>query len=88
MQFQQQIEAACAGRFGAAVFLDPQTGEVLAMVSQPGYDLNDLTGRIRPEVWKGLQNAEGTPFINRATEAAYAPGSVWKVVMALNALTE
>ncbi len=88
LKFQQQIEADFAGRFGAAVFLDPQTGEVLAMVSQPGYDLNDLTGRIRPEVWKGLQNAEGTPFINRATEAAYAPGSVWKVVMALNALTE
>ena len=88
LKFQQQIEADFAGRFGAAVFLDPQTGEVLAMVSQPGYDLNDLTGRIRPEVWKALQNAEGTPFINRATEAAYAPGSVWKVVMALNALSE
>ncbi len=87
LRFQEAIERAFAGRFGAAVFLDPKSGEVYALLSQPAYDLNQLTGRIRPEVWQQLQAADGAPFVNRAVEAAYAPGSVWKTVMTLAALT-
>jgi penicillin-binding protein 2 len=86
MKFEQVIEKAFDGRFGAAVVMDTRTGDILALTSQPGYDLNELTGHIAPEVWKRLQTAPGTPFVNRATEAAYAPGSVWKTVMALAAL--
>ncbi len=87
MKFQGVIEKAFEGRFGAAVFMDTMTGDILALTSQPGYDLNELTGHISPEVWRKLQTAPGTPFVNRATEAAYAPGSVWKTVMALAALS-
>lgn len=70
-----------AGRRGAVVALDPQTGEVLAMVSVPTYD----PGAIE-EIGEGLLEDETSPLLNRATQGLYPPGSTFKTVTAAAAL--
>jgi peptidoglycan glycosyltransferase len=71
------------GTGGAAVLLDPSTGAVLAMASQPGYDPNTID---EPGESERLNRAEDAPLINRPTQSVYAPGSTMKVVTAAAAL--
>ncbi len=68
-----------AGRKGAVVALDPRTGAVKVMASVPGFDPNHL-----PDA--RAQAVEGSPLLNRATQAHYPPGSTFKVVTAAAAL--
>ena len=67
-------------RAGAAVLLRPKDGAVLVLVSNPGFDPN----RLEPELFRGP--SPGTPLLNRATQGLYPPGSVFKVVMAAEAI--
>ena len=67
---------------GALVALDPRTGEVLAMVSHPGFDLNLFSGGISTQDWSGLVSDPALPLLNRAIQAQLAPGSIYKVVLA------
>ena len=67
------------------VVLDPYTGAVLALVSQPSYDPNAFTGGMSQEEWQHLTGPE-RPQQNRAIGALYAPGSVFKIVTAAAAL--
>ena len=67
------------GKPGAAVAQVPQTGEVLAMVSSPSFDPEDVVG--------SLEDAD-MPFFNRAIGGVYPPGSVFKVVTATAGLEE
>jgi len=69
---------------GAAVMLDVNTLEVLAMVSKPDYDLNDTTPFISNETWKKMQENGGLQ--NRAIQGVYPPGSPFKLVTATAAL--
>ncbi|MEX1071919.1 MAG: FtsW/RodA/SpoVE family cell cycle protein [Anaerolineales bacterium] len=55
---------------GAAVLLDVASGEMIAIVSQPGYDANTLG-----EDWESLLASESSPLLNRATQGAYPPGT-------------
>jgi penicillin-binding protein 2 len=71
-------------RSGAVVACDPQTGEILVMVSRPSFDPNDFTKRITPAVWKKL-NAPNHPLFNRCL-SGFPPGSVWKPITMLAAL--
>jgi penicillin-binding protein A len=73
--------ASSATGEGSAVALDPQTGEILALVSYPSYDPNGIDDNF-PE----LQQAEGSPLLNRATQGLYIPGSIFKVITAAAAL--
>lgn len=66
---------------GAAVALDPRTGEVLALVSAPYFDANQLAER-----WEALRTDEAAPLVARATEGLYVPGSVFKIVTASAAI--
>ncbi|GAA0121681.1 MAG: penicillin-binding protein 2 [Clostridium argentinense] len=66
---------------GSVVALEPSTGEVLAMVSKPTFNPNNLA-----EQWDALSKDEETPFLNRATAGLYPPGSTFKAVTALAAL--
>jgi peptidoglycan glycosyltransferase len=67
---------------GAVVALNPKTGEVLAMVSKPSFDPNNLE-----KIWETLQKPEANqPFINRATAGLYPPGSTFKTITAISAL--
>jgi penicillin-binding protein 2 len=79
---QVVAESALAGKSGAVVALDPRTGEVLAMASQPALDPNDFAVRVPREEWQRLNEDPGHPMLNRTIQAQLAPGSVFKVVMA------
>lgn len=71
---------------GAAVALDPETGEVLAYVSKPGLDPNAFTKVISTEDYRAMQEGDANPFLDRVAGAKYAPGSTLKLVMAAAAL--
>lgn len=88
LDLQVVAELAMEGRRGAVVALNPQTGEVLALVSTPSYDPNHFVGRIDSREWSRLQNDENRPLFNRALQAQLAPGSTFKPIMLLAALEE
>jgi penicillin-binding protein 2 len=68
---------------GAAVALNPQTGEVLAMASSPAYNPNVYSRRFTPQVWKTILSNPFKIEVNRAIKGGYSPGSVFKVVMGM-----
>ncbi|MGH8900206.1 MAG: penicillin-binding protein 2 [Egibacteraceae bacterium] len=72
---------------GAAVVLDPRSGEVIAMASFPTYSPAEFVGGVSQRYWSWLQDKENAfPLINRVIQASYPPGSVFKVVSAAAAL--
>ena len=71
---------------GAVVVMDVRTGEVMSMVSSPTYDPNIFTERLLIRDWRRLQEHPRNPLLNRVTAGAYAPGSTFKMVVALAAL--
>ena len=77
-----------AGFDGAAVVLDPRSGEVLALVSRPAYDPNAFATGIAAGAWGQLLADPLNPLQNRALRGRYSPGSTFKVVMAIAALEE
>jgi len=78
-----------AGGFnGAAVVLDPRTGEVLAFTSRPGYDPNNFAAGIDRATWAGLNTDPLKPLQNRAIQGLYSPGSTFKIAVAVAALEE
>ncbi|MGE3578644.1 MAG: penicillin-binding protein 2 [Vicinamibacterales bacterium] len=87
---QQAVEDAfkASGFNGAAVFLDPRTGEVLAFASVPGYDPNAFASGIDRSTWSALNGDRFKPLQNRAIQGRYSPGSVFKMAVALAALEE
>ncbi len=88
---QQAASEAMDGIRGAAVALDPKTGAILAMVSNPTFDPNDLAGHDLEAVGKNydeLNADDSQPLVNRAIGGdLYPPGSVFKVVTAAAALS-
>ena len=70
---------------GAAVVVDPKTGDVLAMASVPSFDPNQFIPSIDQEDWKKLVEDDTNPLTNRAI-LAYAPGSTFKTITALAGL--
>jgi len=73
---------------GSAVVIDCNTGELLALVNSPSYDLNLFTGGISPADYEALLNDERNPLFNKAIASKMAPGSVFKMAIALAALEE
>jgi len=70
---------------GAAVVLDPNNGDILAMASVPSFDPNAFVPNISRAEWEKLAKDETTPLMNRAINA-YAPGSTFKICTALAGL--
>ena len=75
-------------RKGSAVALDPNTGAVLAMYSSPSYDLNLLASPGADDYWKQIAKDPKGYLINRAIQGAYPPGSTYKIVTGIAALSE
>ncbi len=73
---------------GSIVAIDPQNGELLALISSPGYNPNLLVGRERSSNYSKLLNDTLVPLMNRATMGTYPPGSTFKMVNALVGLQE
>ena len=87
---QEAAEAAfkVAGFDGAAVVLDPRSGEILSLVSLPAYDPNAFAMGIDSATWTGLNDDTRRPLNNRALQGRYSPGSTFKIAMAVAALEE
>ena len=79
---------ALGNRPGAAVALDPNTGEILLMTSVPAFDPNRFAKGMDAALWRGLLTDPDTPLINRVIQGQYAPGSVFKIVTTIAALEE
>jgi penicillin-binding protein 2 len=73
---------------GAAVLMDPQSGEVLAFTSLPGYDPNAFSAGIDPATWTALNTDGLRPLTDRAIQGRYSPGSTFKIAVAAAALEE
>ncbi len=73
---------------GSAVVSDPNTGEVLACVSYPGYDNNRLANTMDSKYYNQLVTGLSRPFYNNATQERTAPGSTYKMLSSVAALTE
>jgi penicillin-binding protein 2 len=86
VQLQEAAEAALAGRRGAIVAIQPQTGEVLAMVSQPSFDPNPFVTGIGFKAYADLRDSIDRPLYNRVLRGLYPPGSTIKPMMAVAGL--
>lgn len=84
-RLQKAAFEAFGEQTGAAVVLDVNSGEVLAMVSLPSFDPNWFTNGISYEHWNALQT-EKAPLLNKAVAGEYSPGSTYKIAVALAAL--
>ncbi|MDR2897550.1 MAG: penicillin-binding protein 2, partial [Spirochaetaceae bacterium] len=78
---QQLAEKALGNRVGAAVVMQPATGEVLAMVSYPYYDPNIFSRETMGAEYARLLNDPNNPLLNRVVNASYPPASTFKIVM-------
>lgn len=88
IDLQQYGESLMVNKKGSIVAIEPETGEILALVTSPQYDPKLLVGRVRGENYKKLQQDTLKPLFNRALMAKYPPGSTFKLVNGLIALQE
>ena len=85
-RLQEAAENALAGRRGAIVAIQPSTGDVLAMVSQPSYDPNLFVTGISFKAYAELRDSIDRPLYNRVLRGLYPPGSTVKPAVALAGL--
>ena len=85
-RLQKVVRNELAGYRGAAVVLEPHTGEILAIVSMPDYDPNLFAKGINQVRYTALQQDPNKPLLNRALYGRYAPGSTLKPILALAGL--
>jgi penicillin-binding protein 2 len=83
-EFQRMVRAKCEVGTSAVV-LDARNGEVLAMATQPSFDPNIFSSGVSAEQWRQWTRSRETPLINKVTNGLYAPGSTFKMVVALAA---
>ena len=87
-RIQEAAEKAMEGHAGAVVVMDPRNGDVLAMVSTPAFEIDRFTGSIDREFWLRVMKDPEFPMLNRTIQSQYAPGSVFKIVVAAAGLQE
>ena len=88
IELQQYAEILMRGKLGAVVAIEPQTGEVLALVTSPSYDPALLVGRDRGKNYKALRDNPYKPLLDRSIQGAYPPGSTFKPGQGLILLQE
>jgi penicillin-binding protein 2 len=86
IKLQEAAEEALGGRRGAIVAMDPRTGEVLAMVSQPSFDPNLFVTGIGFQAYADLRDSIDRPLFNRVLRGLYPPGSTIKPAVAIAGL--
>ena len=87
MEVQLLAHQALGTNRGAVVVLDPGNGDVLAMISGPGFDANRFVPYISSKDWKLLSENPANPLLNRAVAGTYPPGSTFKPLVGLAAST-
>ncbi len=88
IQLQLLAEELLAGKIGSAVAIEPKTGEILALASNPGWNPKVLVGKERSKNYSMLLKDPTKPLMNRATQATYPPGSTFKTIQALVCLEQ
>ena len=83
IQLQIVAEKLLAGKIGSIVAIEPQTGEILTLASNPTWNPKLLVGKERSKNYSTLLKDPTNPMMNRATQAAYPPGSTFKTIQAL-----
>lgn len=86
LELQRWVAERLKNESAAAVVMDVITGDILAMVSVPGFDSNAFARGITQTEWNDLLNHPMKPLFNKAASGAYPPGSTYKMVTALAAL--
>lgn len=86
LKLQQAAYEAFGEETGAAIAVDPNNGEILSMISKPGYDTNLFISGISHKDYQALLNAPEKPLFNRSIKGGYEPGSTIKPYMALAGL--
>ncbi len=85
---QRAANAAFKGKYGAVVVLNPQNGEILAMISAPSYNPAIYQDGLTPDKWQALLADPYKPLFDKTTGGTFPPGSVYKPIVALAALSE
>jgi penicillin-binding protein 2 len=83
---QKQAERAFGEQAGAAVVMDVNNGEILAFVSNPGFDPSLFSGKLPTDVWQGYLDDIRHPLENKALSGQYPPGSTFKIITAMAGL--
>jgi penicillin-binding protein 2 len=87
-RLQRVAEELLEGQKGALVAMDVRTGEIYCMVSKPEFDPNMFVGQLSPTVWRQLVEDPDKPMQNKAIQGAFAPGSIFKILVAAAAMAE
>jgi penicillin-binding protein 2 len=87
-RIQEAAERAFEGHAGAVVVMDPRNGDILAMVSAPAFEIDRFTGTIDRAAWLAVVQDPKHPMLNRVIQSAYAPGSVFKILVTAAGLQE
>ena len=88
LQFQKAALERMRGHVGSVVVMDVRTGELLVLLSVPGYDPSLFVRGLTPTEWRKLKDDPMKPLFHRAIQGAYSPASVFKMVMAAAGLEE
>ena len=88
IKLQMLAEELLHNKMGSAVAIEPKTGEILALVSNPAWNPKVLVGKERGANYSRLLNDPSQPLYNRATQATYPPGSTFKTIQALVCLDQ
>lgn len=88
LELQEYGEKLMKNKIGSIVAIEPKTGEILAIVSSPSYDPKMLTGAQYSKNYSKLNKDTLKPLFDRANQAGYPPGSIFKLIQALIALQE
>ena len=83
---QRMVSQRLAGESGAATVIDVQNGDVLALVSTPGFDPNAFNKGLSAEDWRNLTSDPMAPLVNKAGSGSFPPGSTFKMMVLLAAL--
>lgn len=86
LEVQRKVASLLPAASSSGVVLDVRTGQILAMASTPSFDPNAFNRGLTPDEWRYLSQNPMAPLINKAIAGQYAPGSTFKVVVALAAL--
>ncbi|HET6402946.1 MAG TPA: penicillin-binding protein 2 [Candidatus Kapabacteria bacterium] len=87
IDLQEYAEQLLDPYHGAIVVMDPNNGDILALVSKPDFDLDLFSGTTTKKEYQDVMLDPAHPLYDRATQSSYPPGSTWKMVMASGVLT-
>ena len=86
IELQKAIQNAMSNKVGAAVAINPKNGEILALVSSPGFDPSIFASIVSPKAYRALMQNKDRPMFNRAISSKYTLGSVFKIITAISGL--